>query len=80
MELGSRKFYMPSYGMLRIHPEAQRGALTALPGFRAGQYAGYKRMWKRGYVPVLATERHQGKTDSPEAVAAKTLRVEIDQW
>jgi len=80
MKLGSRKFYMPSYGMLRIHAEARRGALTDQPGFRAGQYAGYKKMWKRGYVPVLATERHQGKTDSPEAVAARTLRVEIDPW
>lgn len=80
MELGSRKFYMPSYGMLRVHPESSRDALSNLPGFRAGQYAAYKRIWKRGYVPVLATERHQGRTDSPEARAARTLRTETDEW
>lgn len=80
MEAGSRKFYMPSYGMLRIHPESRTKALADLPGFRAGQYAAYKRMWQRGYVPVLATERQQGRDDSPEAVAARTLRPEIDAW
>ena len=80
MALGSRKFYVPSFGMLRIHRESTRDALSNLPGFRAGQYAAYKQMWKRGYVPVLATERHQGRSDSPEALAARTLRLEIDAW
>jgi len=80
MELGSRKFYLPSYGMLRVHPESMRSALASLPGFRDGQYAAYKRMWKRGYTPVLATERHQGRTDTPEARAAQSLRTETDAW
>lgn len=80
MELGSRKFYMPSYGMLRRHTEHTVKPLSDLPGFRAGQYAAYKTMWKRGYVPVLATERHQGRDDSPEALAARTLRPQVDAW
>ena len=31
MELGSRKFYMPSYGMLRIHPEVRTGGAERPP-------------------------------------------------
>jgi glycosyltransferase involved in cell wall biosynthesis len=80
MELGSRKYYMPSHGMLRIHPESRKHALASLPGFRAGQYAAYKAMWKRGYTPILTTERHRDRTDTPEARAARTLRAEIDDW
>lgn len=80
MELGSRKYYMPSHGMVRVHAESAKAALGSLPGFRAGQYAAYKRMWKRGYTPVLATDRHRGRTDSPEARAARTLRREVDAW
>jgi hypothetical protein len=80
MELGSCKYYMPSHGMLRVHPESRKHALASLPGFRAGQYAAYKKMWKRGYMPVLATERHRGRTDSPEARAARTLPTEVDDW
>lgn len=80
MELGTRKYYMPSHGMVRVHAESAKAALGSLPGFRAEQYAAYKRMWKRGYTPVLATERHRGRTDSPEVRAAKTLRQERDAW
>jgi hypothetical protein len=80
MELGSRKFYMPSYGLLRMHPEYRHAALAHGPGFRAGQYAAYRRMWKRGYVPVMASERQRGRTDTPEAIAARTLRPEVDAW
>lgn len=80
MALGSRKYYVPTYGMLRVHPESKKHALAAVPGFRAEQYAAYRRMWKRGYTPVLATERHRGRLDSPEARAARTLRPETDAW
>jgi hypothetical protein len=80
MELGSRKYYMPSHGMLRVHPESRKHALASLPSFRAEQYAAYRKMWKRGYMPVLATERHRGRTDSPEARAARTLPTEVDDW
>jgi hypothetical protein len=79
MALGSRKFYLPSHGMLRVHPESKVGALAAVPGFRKGQYAAYKRMWKLGYTPVMASPRHQ-RGDSPEAVAARDLRPEVDEW
>jgi hypothetical protein len=80
MELGSRKYYMPSHGLVRMHPDRTKGALASLPNFRREQYASYKRMWKRGYTPVLATERHRGRPDSPEARAARTLRPETDAW
>ena len=66
--------------MIRVHPQFRRHALELVPGFRAEQYAAYKRMWKRGYTPVLATERHQGRTDTPEARAARSLRPEVDAW
>ncbi len=74
---GTRKYYMPSYGMLRVHPESKIGGLTALKGFRKGQYAAFKRWWKLGYQPVLASPHAQ---DSPEMTAAKELRAEVREW
>ena len=77
LELGTRKYYMPSYGMLRIHPESRIGGLTALAGFRKGQYGSFKRWWKRGYKPVMASPH---APDSPEATAAREIGPEVREW
>jgi len=74
---GTRKYYMPSHGMLKVHPESKIGGLTALKGFRKGQYAAFKRWWKLGYQPVLASPH---APDSPEMTAARELRPEIRDW
>jgi hypothetical protein len=81
MRLGTRKYYLPAHGRIGFHPEFSRHELTTSPGFRPDMYATYKRVWTRGYVPVL--ERKRGEPDfehSREAVAARTLPAETDRW
>jgi glycosyltransferase involved in cell wall biosynthesis len=80
MELGSRKYYVPTHGRFRIHPESRHAALNDTPGFRAELYAAYKEMWKRGYQPVLGRTRNAPGPDSPERRAARELRSETDRW
>jgi len=81
MKLGTRKFYLPSYGRVVFHPEGERHALMRTTGFRTEMYAGYKAMWKQGYVPVLARKAGEpGFEDSAEVRAARTLKVETDRW
>jgi hypothetical protein len=74
---GTRKYYMPSHGMLKVHPESKIGGLTALRGFREGQYAAFKRWWKLGYKPVLSFPHDP---DSPEVSAAREFRREERKW
>jgi hypothetical protein len=81
MRLGTRKYYLPSYGRVEFHPEGQRHALMKVTGFREEMYAQYKAIWKQGYVPVL--ERKASEPDfenSLEAWAARTLPIETDPW
>ncbi len=81
MTLGTRKYYVPSYDRVTFHAEYARHALTTSPGFRPDLYAAYKRIWQRGYVPVLERRRAEpGFEASPEARAARTLPVETDRW
>jgi len=81
MKLGTRKYYLPSYGRLDFHPEMQRHALMQAPGFRSQMYAGYKTIWKQGYVPVLERKATEPDfEDSIEARVAATLPIETDAW
>lgn len=81
MELGSRKYYLPTYGRLRVHEEHRHAALGDTPGFRTELYAAYKRMWKRGYRPVLGRLGAEPVPDgSPEMRAARSLPRETDPW
>ena len=81
MKMGTRKYYLPSHGRVEFHEQYQRHALTTSPGFRSDMYSRYKTIWKRGYVPVLQRKRSEpGFEQSPEAQAARSLRVEKDPW
>jgi glycosyl transferase family 2 len=80
MELGTRKYYVPTHGRFRIHPENRHAALNDTPGFRTELYAAYKEMWKRGYEPVLGRTRNSPAADSPERRAARELPTETDLW
>lgn len=81
MELGTRKYYVPSHARITIHAEHRHAALGHVPGFRTEQYAAYKEMWKRGYRPVLSRIADQPfAASSPEMRAARSLRTETDLW
>lgn len=81
MELGSRKYYLPTHGRLRVHAQHRHAALGNTPGFRTELYSAYKRMWKRGYLPVLGrTGDHRAPEGSPERRAARSLPSETDFW
>ena len=81
MELGSRKYYLPTHGRLRVHAEHRHAALGDIPGFRTELYAAYKRMWRRGYRPVLGRTGAERVPDgSPERRAARSLPSETDLW
>ena len=81
MELGTRKYYVPTHGRVVIHPESRHAALALVPGFRGEQYAAYKEMWKRGYEPVLSRiRRRPDAEETPEMRAARSLPAETDLW
>jgi hypothetical protein len=80
MKLGTRKYYMPSYGRMQRHPEFRHAALADRPGSRAAKHAAYKRMWQEGYEPVLARQHDRLPGSSPELRAAATLPLETDPW
>lgn len=81
MRIGTRKYYLPSYGRLDFHEQNQRHSLMKAPGFRPGMYSLYKTIWKRGYVPVLERKRSEPDFErSPEVHAALNLPVETDPW
>ena len=81
MKLGTRKYYFPSYGRLRVHAEHEHAALDLSPGFRTELYAAYKRMWKRGYQPVLSRLADEPLAEaSPAMRAARSLPSETSLW
>ncbi len=81
MELGSRKYYLPTHGRLRVHPEHRHAALGSTPGFQPALYRAFKQMWKAGYVPVLGRMGDLGVPEgSPEMRAARSLPRETHFW
>jgi hypothetical protein len=81
MELGSRKYYLPTHGRLRVHAEHRLASLSHLPGFQVELHQACKRMWKQGYVPVLGRTGDQRVPEgSPERRAARRLPSETDLW
>jgi hypothetical protein len=81
MELGSRKYYLPTHGRLRIHAEHRHASLSHAPGFQLALHQAFKRMWKQGYVPVLGrTGDQRVPENSPERRAARSLPTETDLW
>jgi hypothetical protein len=81
MRLGSRKYYVPSYGRLSGHEESRHASLDRSPGFRTELYSTYKRMWRRGYRPVLSRIADEPQVDRSAVLrAARSLRKETDVW
>ncbi|MEO8602759.1 MAG: hypothetical protein ABI629_09300 [bacterium] len=81
MTLGTRKYYVPSYGRWRRHAQHTHAALMDGAGFRTELYSAYKQAWKRGYQPVLSRLGDDPRVDaSPERWAARHLTAETDRW
>jgi glycosyltransferase involved in cell wall biosynthesis len=81
IELGSRNYYLPSYGMLKTHEQKKQGAICANVGFYYELYALYKLLLEKGYEPVLKRLSSLGIVDdSPEWRAARTLSPQKYPW
>src|SRR3546814_9420808 len=60
MKLGTRKYFMPSYGMVRIHRQARTRALATREGRDADLFAYYKQALSEGFRPLLLRQKQQG--------------------
>ena len=80
VEYGSRRYYLPSYGMLKIHKQYTQGALSARSGHYDDRYALYKSLFNSGYEPVLSRLSAKSSRDTPEWRAAQLLPAVKHQW
>jgi hypothetical protein len=81
MELGSRKYYLPTHARLQRHDEHVHASLSRTPGFQADLHATFKHMWKRGYRPVLSRIQDEPFAEgSPEMRAARSLPPLTEYW
>jgi hypothetical protein len=72
MEHGSRRYFLPSYGMLKFHEMSEKAPLYKHPNHYRELYALYKSLYKSGYTPVLGRLPSSAtKSDSPEQRAAQ---------
>jgi glycosyltransferase involved in cell wall biosynthesis len=51
---GTKKYYFPSFGMLRFHKERKKNAICLRPGYDRYILKMRKKMLKSGYKPVLS--------------------------
>lgn len=78
---GTRKYYFPSFGMLRFHKEQRRASLSRRDGYEKFIFSARRAMLERGYRPVLGKiEQRCWLNDSPEQVAARKLQVVTRSW
>ena len=70
LELGSRSYYLPSYGMLQFHRQWRKGAMMTRPGKNESRLRLHKLLLGDGYTPVLAREEDP---EQPHRVYAKRL-------
>jgi hypothetical protein len=78
---GSRKFYFPSYGMLKFHKERNKGALCQRKDYEKFIFSARKFMLRQGYRPVLSRLPERSfPQDSPEYFASKVLPIVTRTW
>jgi glycosyltransferase involved in cell wall biosynthesis len=78
---GSRKFYFPSFDMLKYHKEKKRGALCQKDGYEKFIFSARKSMLNLGYQPVLGrSEPQQLDQGSPEQRAIQILPIVTRPW
>jgi hypothetical protein len=80
LEFGSRGYFLPSYGMLKIHQQYTKVALNAETGHYDDRYALYKSLFNSGYEPVLSRLSAKSNKDTPEWRAVQLLPAVKHQW
>lgn len=77
---GSRKYFLPCYGMLRFHRQWRKKSLTARPKRFEHLHAMYKDHLRVGYEPVLTRQARMGNSDSMERKLARRLPRQHFEW
>jgi glycosyltransferase involved in cell wall biosynthesis len=80
LEHGSHRYYLPSYGMLKIHKQYTKAALNRRTGHYDDLYRLYKAFVQNGYQPVLSRMPSRNHRDTPEWKAVKMLPLVRQQW
>lgn len=81
LESGSRSYFLPSYEMLKMHPEHIKGALFSREGHYDSLYGLYKSLLQNGYQPVLSRGRtSSGENETAEQRAARLLPKKTHRW
>lgn len=80
MECDSRRYYLPSHGMLKFHKQYTKKALSAYTGHYEDRYGLYKSLFNCGYKPVLSKLLSESKSTTPEWRAARILPVVKHHW
>jgi hypothetical protein len=77
---GSRGYFFPCYGMLKMHEDNYMHALCAVPGHYEERYALYKKLLQEGYKPVMSKDSGQFEGESPENLAVRLLPAVKYAW
>lgn len=81
MKRGTRKYFMPCYGMLRSHRQTRTKALATRSGRYDDLHAYYKQCLANGFEPLLlCQERERPGEETPERRLARSLPRQRFQW
>jgi hypothetical protein len=81
LQWGSRSYYLPSYGMLKLHQDHSLQPLYSVSGHYDDLYSQFKSLLRKGYPPVLSREPHPPlKGEAPEQQATRVLPREKYHW
>jgi glycosyltransferase involved in cell wall biosynthesis len=81
MKLGSRKYFMPCFGMLRSHKQTRTKALATRSGRYDDLHAYYKQVLAEGFEPVLARQARERPCETTtEQKLARRLPRQQFQW
>lgn len=72
MEHGGQSYFLPSHGMLEFHDESRKAPLATSEQGKA-MNAFFKRMYRKGYKPVLSRLSPSELRDSPEQKAVDLI-------
>jgi hypothetical protein len=80
LEWGSRRYFLPSHNMLKMHDQGVINPLNKNHGHYDELYAQYRLLLDEGYQPVLAGIDPSSEADSPERRAARSLPLLTLPW